>query len=154
VANTYTVVPADVAAELPGLFPGGFSATTRPTDAQVQGFIDTADTIVTLRVRDNVGTDPANTDRAAPIARRYILNYVLAIVTRIVYAGNDAVQVNAMAAAYDVAAKTLLDSITALGEQAIGTGTAAPEVLGNMTTRSLMLCDADLDPRSGLRGRW
>jgi hypothetical protein len=151
-ANTYTVAPADVAAELPGIFPGGFSSITKPTDAQVQGFIDTADTIVTLRIRDNVGTDPANTDRAAPIARRFILNYVLGIVTRIVYAGNDPVQVNAAASAYETAGKMLLDAIDVLGEQVIGVGDAAPQVLGNITTRSLLICDTDLDPRSGRRG--
>jgi hypothetical protein len=152
VANTYSVVPADVAAELPGLFPGGFTATTRPTDAQVQSFIDTADTIVTLRITDNVGQSPALSDKAASIAKRYIVNYVLAIVTRMVYAGNDPAQVNAAAAAYDGAAKSLLDSIDALAEQAVGIGEPAPTTVGNMTMRSLMICNGDLDPRSSRRG--
>jgi hypothetical protein len=154
VANTYDVSPADVAAELPGLFPGGFTALTKPTELQVQGLIDTADTVITLRIIDNVGQSPELTDKAAAIAKRYILNYVLAVVTRIVYAGNDPVQIGQAAAPYEAAAKVLLDSIDVLGAQAIGTGDASPTTLGNMTTRSLMLCDDDLDPNCGRRGRW
>ena len=34
-AEVYGVTPADIAAELPGLFPGGFSVSTKPTLAQV-----------------------------------------------------------------------------------------------------------------------
>jgi predicted aspartyl protease len=152
VANTYTVSPADVAAELPGLYPGGFSATSVPTTAQVQALIDTADLIVTLQIKDSVGLDPSNTDRAAPIAKRFIIETVKAQVLRIIYVGKDPAFIAGVAGPYDVIAKGLLSGIVLMGQQVIGTGEAAPLIVGNITNRDLILCSDDLDPDT--RGRF
>jgi hypothetical protein len=153
-ANTYNVAPADIAAELPGLFPGGFSATTTPTDAQVQGFIDMADTIVTLRITDTTGQAPALSDRAAPLAKRFIIETAKGIVVRLVYAGRDPNFIAASAGPYDVMAKTAIDAIGLLGSQAIGTGEAAPMVSGHMTSRPLIIESWDLDGDHGCSAYW
>jgi hypothetical protein len=149
VANTYTVSPADVAAELPGLYPGGFSATSVPATAQVQSLIDAADTFITLTIRDNVGSNPANTDAAAVIAKRYIIETVKAQVLRIIYAGKD---VTGLTAPYDLVAKSYLDSINLMGAQIIGTGQPSPLIVGHMTSRDLLVESWDLDPDT--RGRF
>jgi hypothetical protein len=88
-ADTYGVTVTDVAEELPGLFPVGFSPATAPSAAQVASFISTGDTLVTLRVKDATGGVPSASDAAAPLAKRYVINWVLAQVVKIVYAGND-----------------------------------------------------------------
>jgi hypothetical protein len=147
VSDTYGVTPADVAAELPGLFAGGFSAITTPTDAQVASTITTADTVITLYVRGAVGQPPSPTDAAAPIAVRYILEWVKAQVIRVVYTGNDPVQVAQAAKPYDDLAQQLKDAITALGAQAEGEGEPAPRVVVSNTTptRALLRGDRELD---------
>jgi hypothetical protein len=144
VANTYLVAPADIAAELPGLFPGGFTATSTPTSALVQGLINTADTIVTLEIRDSTGQVPAPTDAAAPLAIRYIVETVKAAVLRIIYAGRDPNYLAGTIGPYDVLAKTAFDAIALLGSQAIGTGEAAALIVGHMTTRPLLIDSWDL----------
>lgn len=157
--NTYDVSPAAVAAELPGLFPGGFTTTSMPTTEQVQGMIDAADTFVTLRITDVVGASPAASDKAASLAKRYIIELTKAQVLRVVYAGRDPFQVNAVVGSYEIAAKGYLESIDLLGSQLVGTGEASSRVLTSMGSstlpvRDLMITDSDLDPNSGLRGRY
>jgi hypothetical protein len=152
VANTYDVAPADVAAELPGLYPGGFTATSIPTSAQVQGFIDNADTIVTLAVLDSTGQPPSNTDRAATLAKRYIIETVKAMVIRTIYVGRDPAYIAAVAGPYDVMAKANMDAIALMGAQAVGTGEASPLIVGHITSRDLVLESWDLDP--DVRGRF
>jgi hypothetical protein len=154
VADTYLVTPADVAAELPGLFPGGFTATSLPSDVQVAALIAAADATVTMRITDDVGSSPATSDKAAGFAKRYIIDWVKAQVIRIVYAGRDPFQIDAAASPYDrLSAQTLL-VIDALGAQAVGTGEASSRVLTSSTTpsRDLLLTDDDFDP--SLRGRF
>jgi hypothetical protein len=146
VADTYLVTHADVAAELPGLFPGGFTATTTPTDEQVASFITTADTIVTLRITDDVAESPSASDKAAVMARRYIIDWVKAMVLRIVYGGNDARQVSAAASPYEASAAAMLVAIDNLGLQAVGTGASSPQLQTSApSTRELVLNDDDLD---------
>lgn len=158
--NTYDVAPADVAGELPGLFPGGFSATTAPTSDQVQGFIDAADAIVTLAITDFVGMPPSLTDKAAAMAKRYVIEYTKALVVRVVYAGRvDPSAIGQLASPYEINAAAMLKALELLGSQAIGTGDASPRVLTSMgssslPSRDLLIETVDLDPNSGLRGRF
>jgi hypothetical protein len=154
VADTYDVTPADVAAELPGLYLGGFTSTSTPTADQVVTMISTQDTIVSLRITDDVGRSPALSDRAAAVAKRYIIESVKAMVVRIAYMGNDPVQVNAAAQPYSDIAKATLQAIDLLGQQAVGTGESAPTIVGNMATRALVLGNDDLDASCGSRGRF
>lgn len=152
--NTYDIAPADVAAELPGLFPGGFTATSTPTDAKVQELIDEADTIVTLRITDDVGQSPALSDKAAAIAKRFIVNYVKAEVIRLIYIGRDPAYVTSIAQPFIDSAARLLEYIDALGTQAIGTGESSPAVTGHMTARPLVVESWDLDGQHGCSAYW
>lgn len=154
-ADTYGVVPADIAAELPGLFPGGFTVSTKPTSAQVKALITTADTIVTLQVQDVTGGAPASTDRAADLAKRYIIDWVKAQIIRIVYAGNDAAAVAAAASPYDASIKAIGVALEQLGAQSIGTGAAAARVSVPYTTpqRDLLVTDEQLDNDESFRER-
>jgi hypothetical protein len=149
VANTYDVTPAAVASELPGLYPGGFSATSTPTDAKVQELIDEADTVVTLRITDDVGASPALSDKAAKVAKRFIINYVKAQVILLLYVGKDPAYVASIAQPYIDSATRLLEYIDKLGSQAIGTGESSAATMGHMTSRPLILESWDLDGQRG-----
>ena len=153
--DIYGVTPEDIAGELPGLFPGGFTVATKPTLAQVTSLITTADTIVAMKVQDITGTTPAAADKAAVLAKRYIIEWVKAQVIRIVYAGNDPVQVQQAAAAYETNAKETGSALLALGSQAAGTGDAAPRVAVPYTTpqRELLIRDEQLDDDETYRER-
>jgi hypothetical protein len=113
-ADLYGVLPADVASELPALFPRGFDPTTTPSDTKVAQLISTADAIAAFRIGESVGlgANPA-TDTNAVLARRYIIEWVKAQVTRIVYAGKDPVVINAAAAPSEAAAAQALDIVVA-----------------------------------------
>jgi hypothetical protein len=111
VADTYAVTSSDIAAELPGLYPSGFSATSTPTTAQVQSLIDAADAIVTFQLRGLTGVDPSLTDQAASMVERYIIETVKAQVIRIAYVGRDPAYVASMAGPYDVLAKGYLTTL-------------------------------------------
>lgn len=155
--NTYDVVPADISAELPGYFPGGFSATTLPKDDQVADAISTADTIITLVVQDFVGEAPSVDDRAAGIAKRYIIEWVKAWVIRVILAGRPPVDIAAVAGPFAELAAQMRQALVDLGAQAIGTGESSPRVLTSLSAsglpaRDLLITDADLDPAS--RGRF
>ena len=157
-ADTYGVVHADVAAELPGIFPGGFTVGTKPTAAAVTSLITTADALITLKVIDVTGTTPDDTDRAAVLAKRYIIDWVKAQVVRIVYAGNDPEDVARAAAAYDANVTLILEAFTQLGEQAAGDGLAASSrvVAADNSTdpREFLLTDDDLDGGSSRTRRF
>lgn len=148
-ADTYGVTPPDIARELPGLFPVGFTATSVPSDADVANLISTADVVASLRVTDDVGQIPLLADKAAILVKRYIIDWVKAQVIRIVYGGNDPVQIDTAAKAFEVSSASMLLAIDALGAQAEGTGEAAPRVLVPYTTpqRRLVVDDCDLDDR-------
>lgn len=154
-ADTYGVTVADIAAELPGLFPVGFSDVTAPSAAQVASFISTGDTLVTLRVKDATGGVPASTDAAAPLAKRYVINWVLAQVVKIVYAGNDPARITEIARAYTDVVTELGTAIDLLGAQAIGVGDSAPRIFAgpSLPERDLMITNADLDGDPAYRPR-
>lgn len=158
--DVYGVTPDDVAAELPGLFPGGFGAGTKPTAAQVTSLITTADTIVGLRILDATGTAGQSTDKASVLAERYIIEWVKGQVLRIVYTGADPVALSAAVDPYVKLAVSILESIDIMAEQAVGTGEAAPRVLVSGTatvpvvSRDMVIDDVDLDAGSGRRSRF
>jgi hypothetical protein len=147
VADIYGVVPADVARELSGLFPSGFDELTSPTAAMVEGWISTADTIASLRVTDVTGANPASSDKAAVLAKRYIIEWTKEQVIRSVYAGNDIERVDAAAKPFAASAKALLSELELLGSQAVGTGEASSRVRVSsmLPTRDLIVTDAMLD---------
>lgn len=153
--DVYGVTPADIAAELPGLFPGGFTAATKPTLLQVTAFIITADTIISMKVQDITGAVPAADDKAAVLAKRYIVEWVKAQVIRVVYAGNDPQQVRTAAEPYETNAASTLESLVAMGAQAVGTGEAASRVFTPYTTpqRDLIIRDEQLDDDEAYRER-
>jgi hypothetical protein len=119
VADVYGVTAADVAAELPGMYPTGFSGATKPTLTTVNTLISEADAIISLRVQKATGeaaADPAA--KSAPLARRFIKSWVKGEVTRIAYAGNAPGMVNEAAAPYEKTAEFTLEEIDTMGEQA------------------------------------
>lgn len=155
-ADTYGVVATDVSAELPGLFTGGFTQATKPSLAEVTRWITTADVAIGLVVKDVTGTTPLVSDKAAVLAKEYVIAWVKAKVMAAVYAGK--VDPTAMAgilqSAYG-AAKDIRLSLIEMGTQAAGTGEASPRLAVPYTTpqRCLIVEDSDLDPASNRRGR-
>ena len=109
-ADTYSVIPSEIASELPALFPGGFSSTSTPSDEAVTSLISTADAIVSFRIDESVGLadDPAAEPNAV-LARRFIIDWVKARVIRIVYTGRDPIATNAAAAPFETSSDTTLD---------------------------------------------
>jgi hypothetical protein len=155
VPDTYGVLHADISGELPGLFPGGFTVNTKPTAVQVTAWIAAADTIITLKVQDITGAVPAVADKAAVLAKRYVIEWVKAQVMRAAYVGNDPLEVKAAADPYDIVAKQYMDALVELGAQAAGTGEAASRVTVPYTTpqRELMIRDEQLEDDEGFRER-
>jgi hypothetical protein len=151
----YGVTVGDIAAELVSVLPAGISAATKPTAAQVQTWIDIADAMIELTVRDVTGTTPAVTDKAVGFAKEYIINYVAARVMRVLYVGRGADQIQAASGGYFASAKALMDAIIALGSQAVGTGDASPrlKVPTGLPVRELIVCDDELDGDNAFRRR-
>lgn len=148
-ANTYGVTPADVAAELPGLFPGGFTVNTTPTLAKVQEWIDTADLRVTIRVQDVAAAIPLSSDRIAPLAKRAIIDQVISQVLRIIYTANAPQDVQNAIKPYLDSSAAQLASIEILGAQAAGTGEPVNRLRASTPgdlTRDLIVQDVDLNP--------
>lgn len=154
-ADTYGVTAADIAAELPGIFPGGFSASTKPSDTLVESWISDADVVVGLKVQDIAGQPGASTDKAAVLAKRWIKETVKGQAVRAAYAGNDPLAVKAAAEPYENSAAFTWDAIIALDSQIIGTGEAASRVgvPYTSTQRELLVTDAQLDDDAGFRER-
>lgn len=113
-ADTYGVLAEDVAKEIPGIIREGFSQASKPTLDQVTGFISDADTIVTLHMQRATGVTPTVSDENARLARRYVVDFALARVMRVVYAANDPRDVAAAAAPYEAQAKEMLERIDAI----------------------------------------
>jgi hypothetical protein len=148
VADIYGVTPADVAAELPGLYPNGFTAATKPTLATVTTLISEADAIASLRVQKATGegvADPAA--KSAALAKRFIKSWVKAEVTRIAYAGNSPRDVQEAAAPYEKTADFTILEIDALGEQAqdaSGVPTSRVRGIDGSQVRDLLISDETL----------
>jgi hypothetical protein len=147
-ADTYGIVPADVAAELITLFPVGFTQVTAPTLAQVVSFITTEDLRASIAVQNASGAVPSASDRVAPLVRDVILNRVKARVLGIVYAGQAPDVLAALLDPYEENAKAAIASITELQTQAAGAGDPVNRVLSSSTIpcRDLLVCDSDLGP--------
>lgn len=154
--DVYGVVHGDVSAELPGLFPAGFSVATVPTDVQVTGWITTYDTIAELRVRDIAGSNPAAGDKAAVLAKRYIIEATKAEVIRAVYTGNDVERVEQAVRPHTSSAKAFLAELETLGAQAVGTGEASPRIRteSSLPTRDFLVTDEQLDTSSSRHRVW
>lgn len=146
-ANTYSVEHDDVANELPGLFPDGFDAESRPSAGDVTGWIAAADVIATLYVRRAAAKVPAASDQGAPLAALYIKAFAKAEVMRVVYAGRDSREIDGAAKPYQDICATLLEQIDMLGTQMAGDGAPISRVKADLTSkpRALTVCDAQLD---------
>jgi hypothetical protein len=160
-ADTYGVTATNIAAEIPALFPTGFSAASKPAQSLVESWISTADVKVQLAILIDVGTPPTVSDKAALLAKRFITNYALANVMRVVYAGRQPQDVQAAAKPYADEATALYGDLCALGKNAVGDGTAdESHVRGNMGNgafpdRELLISDHQLDgDRNPRRGHW
>lgn len=156
-ADIYGVTPEDVAAEMPVLFKTGtFTAADRPNRDTVIGWISDADTFIDLVVIDVTGVAPQVADKAARLAKRYIIANVKDRVIEAVSIGSRMTVSDLTLLRQNSSAKELLQAIRDLGEQAVGTGDAAPRVAVPYTTapRDLLIDTTDLDPNSGLRGRF
>ena len=148
-ADTYGVAPADVSGELPGLFPGGFTAGTIPTFAQVTTWVSVADLRVTIAVQDVAAQLPLASDRVAPLAKRVIIERVKAQVLRVVYTGNAAQDILNATKPYDDLATATLADIAMLGAQAAGAGDPVNKIRASAPgdlTRDLIVQDTDLNP--------
>jgi hypothetical protein len=146
--NVYGVTTEEVALEMPALFPDGFSPTTKPADSVVDNFIDTADTVAHLRVSQLSGLPADSAAEAAIIARRYVLNWTIAKVLRIVYM-RDPAAADAAARPYESAAKELYASFDILAEL-LASGVTTPNTRGGISDRPLLIPDAALG--EGARG--
>lgn len=146
----YGVSAADIAAEMPALFPvtvanpNGFGATTKPSEAKVNEWITAADVIAQLRVEASSGAPADPAAKAAPLAKQYIREYVKAQVIRTVYAGQDPRDVDEAAAAFESDRDRLYDDLGKLGSQLEGQGPSVARVRGKVSDRELLIGDAQL----------
>lgn len=116
-ADVYAVTPEDVSAELPGLFPVGFTQATKPTRAQVIGWISRADIRVSVAAQQLEESSPDVYAQAVPgLATEYIIASVKGKVLQAVYAGNDPAALGAVLQPAFSAAK---DALQALKDLAI-----------------------------------
>jgi hypothetical protein len=160
-ADVYGVLAADVAAELPGLFAVGFTQATKPTLATVTAWITDADTFIDTVVQAVIAVVPDYAETASKLAKRYVIDAVVARIYRATYAGR--------AAPADIAAlgdggESILTQLRALPTQAAeltdlllaAEAAAATKVAVPYTTpeRDLIIDTVDLDPNSGYRGRF
>lgn len=154
-ADVYGVTPADIASELKGLYPQGFSGTTVPTYDQVVAWISVADSIVRLQLVDETGSEPAASDAAAPLAKVYIKEWVKSQVVRAAYIGNDPIAVQAAAKPFSDTADLVLKQLNEMGSQAIGTGAESPSIAVAYTVpqRELTVTDDELDMDDSYRTR-
>jgi hypothetical protein len=155
VPGTYGVTAADVAAELPGLFVVGFTQATKPSEAMITAWIGDADAFIDTVVTQVVAVNADLADAAARLARRYVLNDVIARVYRAVYAGKASpADIAALTASVD--GKTILGQLQALATSEIAAQLAKLEesALGGpkigvsttgLPTRALLISDDDLD---------
>lgn len=160
-AGVYGVEPTDIEAEVPGLFPSGFTQSTKPTLATVTSWITDADAYVDAVVSDassrvqQAATDSDVEDvpdiiaRLSPLARRYVIADVLARLYRAVYAGK-ASPADIAAMLGDLSGTALLTQMETLVQQAIDIIVKPPvgPVIGisaTIPTRSLLITDDDLD---------
>ncbi len=150
-ADIYGVLPSDVAAELPGLYPDGFSTTssvvaTAPTSAQVAAFISIADTMLVLDLERITGAVPAVTDTAAVLVKRAIVDWAIMQVLRVAYNGQDPAVVVSAVQPYLDAYNQLFAFLTVSGGQDTGTGVVPIAPLGSFPAiTSFRIVDSNAD---------
>lgn len=133
--DSYGVTPSDVSAELPGLFPVGFTQSTKPTFAQVTEWISRADTRVTVAAARLEDSAPNDFGEAVPaMAKDYIVEFVKGKVLQAVYAGQDPAALASILQPQFSAAKDALQSLKDLAieieeeaEEAVGQPVRATE---------------------------
>ncbi len=144
-SGLYGVTPSDISNELPGLFPVGFSVSTKPSAATVQALIDAADTIAQLEVTEAIGKEPNSFSPGAVLAVKYVKEQVKAQIIRMIYAGNDPRDLNAATAPYDQIAETYRAAIQRLGTQGSQEpGVPVARVRGQTSQRDLLFEDTSL----------
>jgi hypothetical protein len=141
--GAYQVSVADVAGELPALFPVGFTPATRPTVDQVESFLVTADAIVSLRVRVATKGRPAAGDTGWQLAKRYVIESAKSQVMNVVYAGNDPRTLADAVKPYREMMAELLASIDGLAPTPVEQNTRM--LTDDAPTRALIVTDRDLD---------
>lgn len=166
-ADVYGVTPEDVSAEMPGLFPVGFTqAGPKPLRATVIGWITEADAFIDSQVTQVTAINPDLADAASRLARRYIIADVVARVYRAVYAGS-ASPADIAALVASTGGAMLLTQLQALATSEITAQLAAleeatlagPRLAASMggpsasiPARDLVIDDADLDGDRGPSG--
>jgi hypothetical protein len=150
VAETFGVTPASIAAELPGLFPGGFTATTKPALDEVTSLITSAAAMAVLKLKAASDKVVIDDEAAGVVVERYVIERVKGQVVRMAYVGRDPAAVDAAARPYDDASVDAMATLIALVEKQ--TDDVLPRVRGIDGTcqRDLVINDDDL----GGRGRW
>jgi hypothetical protein len=145
-ADGYGVTLAEVAAVMPGLFREGFTASTKPSQLVVQGWINAADARVQLLVQRLAGVAPESSDTAALFAKQHIIMWTCAMVMRALYAGNAPGQVAEAANQFALPAAEFLTQLEALGAQTAGSGEVPNRVRGvdGSLLRELLITDDDL----------
>ena len=153
-ADTYGVLPIDIAAELPFVFKtGDVTQADIPNRARVTEWISRADARAYLVAENIINAAPSLTDKAVPMAKEFIVQYVKAKVLAAIYAGNDpAAYATIVASAYGDA-KNALQTLIDLGTQIEGAGGSSPRLAISLatvaTSRDLLVEDIDLDPHFG-----
>jgi HPt (histidine-containing phosphotransfer) domain-containing protein len=166
--GVYGVVVTDIAAELPGVVPGGvFTQAMRPSIETVTSWIADADSFANSVVEDALArisaagaldASPGTTDRLTQLAKRYIIADVVTRVLRSIYAGKaTAADLTALLASYGGA--SVLEQIAAEIEQALASVQTVTEprtvaVPYTIAPRDLIVDEIDLDPHSVYRRRF
>lgn len=161
--GVYGVSAVDIAAELPGLFPNGFTQVTKPSMSIVEGWIADADAYIDSVISSLVTTTPPTLvdqvlGAATRLAKRYVIGDVVARIYRAIYAGK-ASPADIANLSTEAGGKTVLDQITSLTTQIIIANEQAQEVAGQLESRvrvspsaaprDLLIDDIDLDPHFG-----
>ncbi|HEY7195522.1 MAG TPA: hypothetical protein VH439_17395 [Gemmatimonadales bacterium] len=90
-ANHYGITPDVIAGELPGLFPDGFTVSTKPTEAIVTAIIAREDAIAYIAAKwiEEIDDDPDLAAAVTAMATNYVIWATKWHVLEIVYAGVD-----------------------------------------------------------------
>jgi hypothetical protein len=156
VSDVYGVSAADIAAEVPGLFQFGFTQVTKPNLTTVTSWISDADAYIDGVVVDATTKAPEIADRIAQLPRRYIIDTVLVRIYRAAFAGRNPADIAALVDGFNPGA--IVEQITALVIEAVALETLAESrtvsVPYTTASRDLLIDTPDLDPNSGLRGRF
>lgn len=152
-ADVYGVLPSDVASELLGLFPVGFTQAGKPSLALVTTWISDADAYIDTVVRQVTAVNADLSEPASRLARRWIISDVT---NRIREAATNLSAADLVALRQTSPATALLAQINGLATSEIAADMAAlaeAQLAGprlaiapsGLPTRSLLIDDDDLD---------